>query len=385
MDQNGVVVPVSLATLLGMLYVGARGETRQDIFRTLTDTKLRDPPLLESKDDDDASTLNRMDCEDDYLWLPTGWDDDDDDYKEFASALSSLRSCKGLSEANKIYLVDSRYSTIYLDFQERLRDLFQASVEKLPLGRDSAYCETMINRWVDEQTSHRITRVMEKDTIGPETCLILVNAIIFDGLWTYPFEKSDDVTTFGTLDGRKVLTEFMVCNDYFKYAVTPEFEVVEIPYKTNEVSFVVFLPVIEFVLARQSITVENIEHMISELHLNDEIKVVLPKFEIESVQPLVEELRNAGIVDAFDVNFCDLSNITDREPLVVSDITQKATLKIDEKGTEAATASACLTVKWSIGTDKPQLFVADRPFFFAVWNKTTKIPLFFGQFCRPDQ
>jgi serine protease inhibitor len=159
---------------------------------------------------------------------------------------------------------------------------------------------------------------------------------------------------------------------------------VEIPYETDEASFMVFLPVGDFERARNSISVKKLKQTISSMH-GAAIKVVLPNFKMETGLSLKESLRNIGLVNLFDEKTCELGNICDDKGLVVSDITQKVMLKIDERGTEAASASVCCLTNSCDISKEPKLFVADRPFLFAVWNKNTEVPLFFGQMCRPDQ
>jgi serpin B len=220
---------------------------------------------------------------------------------------------------------------------------------------------------------------MDKDTL-----LIAVSALVFDGLWLHPFEKRHEKTTFNTLDRRCVATDVMACSAYFKTLYTPDFSAVEIPYEKPDVSFIIILPFIPFENARWIMTGEKLKKMINKMTVGEaKTKLVLPMFKMEVGQSMVTALRNMGIIKLFDKTACDLSGISAEEEMVVSNITQKVMLRIDTKGTEAAAVTLCEVVSASGGVRRWKTFVVDKPFFFAVWNHSKNVPVFWGQFCEP--
>jgi serpin B len=342
--ENGIVAPTSLSTVLGILYQGARGETREELLCALTNRK------QEPNDEDDVVPL-----------------------------LSFLDYSHNLIRANRLYVAEGHDNTSTY-FVNQIHEYFKADIATLPLR-----CPDLINDWVSEKTLGRITNALHRETINADTRLIVISAIAFDGSWRRPFEVSDHRTSFKTLDGREVATTFMVCSQYFKYAFTDDFEAVEIPYETEDVSFVVFMPVIDFEKARRSITVQNIKKIMSTMAVGEKkIRVILPKFRMEVGKSLVDALRNVGIVQLFDATACDLRNINYTADLMVNDITQKVMFKIDERGTEAASVTVSHAMNASGAPKAFKPFIADRPFLFAIWSKKAEIPLFFGQFCDPE-
>lgn len=66
-------------------------------------------------------------------------------------------------------------------------------------------------------------------------------------------------------------------------------------------------------------------------------------------------------------------------PLLVSDVVQKTFVSVDESGTEAAAATAVVTLDPFAGAD-PLVFKADHPFLFAIRDRSSGKVLFMGRF-----
>jgi serine protease inhibitor len=268
-----------------------------------------------------------------------------------------LDSGEGVARANKIFVKESSVAVVSIDFTRQLRDYFDSSCEELPFAQKPRRCKTIINNWIAHETSGKITHILQEGAVGAETSLIVISAFIFDAPWRYPFKNSSDSTVFTTLDNKQVATEFMARSALFKHYSNEAFEVVEIPYKTQDFSFVVFRPVEEFATAKEAITVESLKHVMSGMaYGNGEMKVVLPKLNMSVGQSLVSALQNLGVVKIFDAAACDLGRISYGDHLTVSDITQKVMLKIDEQGTKDAGVTVC-QMRNSCGTPRePKLF-----------------------------
>jgi serpin B len=80
----------------------------------------------------------------------------------------------------------------------------------------------------------------------------------------------------------------------------------------------------------------------------------------------------------------DLSGITGAEPLHVGAVAHKAYIDVDERGTEAAAATAVMIMaSAALRMPPPVTMVVDRPFLFAIIDTATGLPLFLGQVSRP--
>ena len=82
-------------------------------------------------------------------------------------------------------------------------------------------------------------------------------------------------------------------------------------------------------------------------------------------------------------NGADFSGMTKEEPLFISDVLHKATITVDEEGTEAAAATAVIMARSSIPINEPISLVLDRPFMFSIMHNPTGTVLFMGRVVQP--
>ncbi|CAG7785367.1 unnamed protein product, partial [Allacma fusca] len=82
----------------------------------------------------------------------------------------------------------------------------------------------------------------------------------------------------------------------------------------------------------------------------------------------------------------DFSGIPESDTrLYVSEIVQKAMIEVNEEGSEAAAATALGSVDHSFSAGpRPIKFLADRPFYFQIVDRTTKFVLFAGTYENPE-
>ena len=106
-----------------------------------------------------------------------------------------------------------------------------------------------------------------------------------------------------------------------------------------------------------------------------------------SLKPI---LQNLGMRRAFDAHQADLLGIAELTPpdlnLYVSDAFHKAFVEIDEKGTEAAAATAVVLAALTSAMPrppKPEVFQADHPFLFVIRDVRSGAILFMGRVQEP--
>ena len=110
----------------------------------------------------------------------------------------------------------------------------------------------------------------------------------------------------------------------------------------------------------------------------------LSKFTFSSDFGLSRQLAGLGMPDAFDADKADFSGMTGQRDLFISNVIHKAFVAVDEKGTEAAAATAVIMETTSMMMYDVNLIV-DHPFIFIIRDLKTGQILFFGRVLNPVQ
>ena len=92
-----------------------------------------------------------------------------------------------------------------------------------------------------------------------------------------------------------------------------------------------------------------------------------------------------GMPKAFSPREADFSGIANvpGEPLYIGNVIHKALVDVDEKGTEAAAATAVVMKAGSARPQEPEVFNADHPFLFLIRENRTGAVLFLGRLVKP--
>jgi len=136
-------------------------------------------------------------------------------------------------------------------------------------------------------------------------------------------------------------------------------------------------------------TVEKSLHTYLNVQLRKEsVEVWLPKFKLEAAAQLKEILQALGMKEAFDpktANFSGMCGETKSQaPLAISEVVHKAFVEVNEKGTEAAAASAVVMTTRGM-QPRPITFHADHPFIFLIRDNQTQTILFLGRVLNPTK
>jgi serpin B len=119
------------------------------------------------------------------------------------------------------------------------------------------------------------------------------------------------------------------------------------------------------------------------------VAVTIPKFEINPSGSLSlgKALQAMGMPLAFTraADFTGMANPSDPDDrLFISRVFHKAFVKVDEKGTEAAAASAVAMATESAAAMPIAKFEADHPFVFMIRDNRTGLVLFMGRVADPS-
>ena len=283
-----------------------------------------------------------------------------------------------------------------------------------------------INAWVEEQTNNRIKDIIPE--LPPAEArlvrLILTNAIYFKGEWSVPFKEANTQPRKFTLaGGEKVQTPIMNAQNLAvgRYGAfnadgspfnTPRniergqkaklypgkdgFALMELPYKGDDLSMVLIAPNDPDGLAaiEKKLDAAKLAGWVGKLQKR-KVHVFLPKFKMETDYDLGESLKDMGMVRAFTdprdrVNGADFTGMCasddPRLRLYITKVLHKAFVEVNEKGTEAAAATAvmmAMATSARITVPFTPTFQADRPFLFLIRDIQTGSVLFIGRMMKP--
>ncbi|MBR5028489.1 MAG: serpin family protein [Bacteroidales bacterium] len=296
--------------------------------------------------------------------------------KTLIDSLPKIDTSVQLNIANAIF-VNKNYK-LKATFKRDMRYYYDALAE----SHDFASPKTLqrINGWCNEKTNGMIPSILNE--LNSEAVSYLLNAIYFKAGWKKPFkEKSTKEEKFTTTEG-PVKMPLMWQLEYFKYMKTSTFAAIDLPYGNGQWSMTVMLPnkgksaddVIDY-LAKNGIAFTN-EYSWHEIDLK------LPRFETETTtEDLIGTLKNMGINRVF-CNGAEMPNICDTA-VYISNMLQKARIKVDESGSEAAAVTVVEFAVLSDGEEEPEppiIFHADRPFVYAIREASSGVILFVGKF-----
>ena len=240
-----------------------------------------------------------------------------------------------------------------------------------------------INGWVSGQTEQRIEELIPQGLINDLTRLILVNTIYFNASWAKPFDAANTKDeAFTLLDGSEISTPAMHAGVETTYAAGANYQAAELYYDGGQLAMLLIVPNEgEFAAVQSSLSANRVEQIQSELsgHL---VTLSLPKFKFRSQVPAKGPLMELGMVEAFR-NDADLSGMTGKRDLVIQDLVHEGFVAVDENGTEAAAATAVLIGNTSFPPEAT--LNADRPFIFAIIDRTTGATLFIGRVVDPSK
>jgi serpin B len=280
-------------------------------------------------------------------------------------------------------------------FLEATRAAFGAGLEPFDFRRAPEAARQAINRWVEAETEKRIRDLVPAGGVDGETRLVLVNALYFLGDWHQPFAKeSTSPAPFHVKAGLQRTVATMHATNTYRLARGPNgLLALELPYKGRQMSMLILLPQAQDGLPalEQSLDAAGLEAIVQGLALA-RVVVALPKFEIDPPQSLSlgDLLVSLGMRDAFDRRKADFTGIANppdpADRLVISRVFHKAFVKVDEKGTEAAAATAVSMMRAGSAAprDAPIVFRADHPFLFFIRDNASGVVVFMGRVADPS-
>jgi serpin B len=166
----------------------------------------------------------------------------------------------------------------------------------------------------------------------------------------------------------------------------------EIPYKGGEMSMMLLVPdeVDGLAKVESALDTKKLNALVGALK-NERVWVALPKFEVNPAGSLSlgKDLKAMGMPLAFDrqrADFTGIANPPDPDDrLAIAEVFHKGFVRVDEKGTEAAAATAVVMMERSMAEKPPRQLKVDRPFLFLIRDNASGLVLFLGRVSDPSQ
>ncbi|XP_060134225.1 leukocyte elastase inhibitor-like [Zootoca vivipara] len=246
----------------------------------------------------------------------------------------------------------------------------------------------LINLWVEVQTHGKIQDLLPKDSFDCLAQLLHVNALYFKGQWDVKFDKELTRLTFcfPSYFSQDICTnvQLMYRKGQYNIGTIEEcgVQVLEIPYRNNELSLFILLP--------RDCDPESLQQLEDGLSYDqllnwscilkpEEVEVVIPKFSLEKS---VEVNAYLDLSPLTDPEKADLSGATTTEGVALTHLVHDTFIEIDEEGSEEAEAPACPRDRRP--RQEPKAFLANHPFLYFVLHKCTQSFIAFGKFARPE-
>ncbi|MDY0387488.1 MAG: serpin family protein, partial [Methanolobus sp.] len=350
-DENVLFSPYSIFTAMAICYDGAEGSTKEQISNVFYYPLSK--PVLEGSSKEMIDLINS----------------DNDEYE--------LKSANALWIREE-YPVNEQYVS-------NAENYYDGIITSLDFINEPEKSTDTINAWVEEKTNGKIKDLLDKENIGKSVDghpkMIITNAVYFNGTWLQEFEEGSK-RPFHLSNGQEKEADMMYVIDTYNYGEDKHAQILELPYKGNDISMYVILPhennIDEF---ESDLTLDYYNELKDELN-SDEVRILLPKFTFETKAELNEPLKDMGITDAFNPVMADFSGISTGDGLSITEVIHQAYIGVNEKGTEAAAATAIESVD-SLPDYKYE-FTAEHPFMFFIEDKRTNCILFMGKVESPE-
>lgn len=338
------VSPLSMQFLLGMLLNGANGQTAAEICDVL------------GYGEDEVAAVNEF-CLSMIRQLP-----DLDKQTKLAIANAIF--------VNKNYALRDRYKSVVSEY-------YDAQVTNADFSKGSATTKA-INKWCSDHTNGLITKII--DNVSPQMLAYLLNAVYFKSQWKDKFNKGNTVKESFTQEGGASTTvQMMRTGKEFLYQDNDMFQAVRLPYGNGVFSMYVILPA-------EGKTISDVTGFISGEYWNKfvrsmvmcDVDLWLPKFETNFEISLNKLLSDMGMPSSFIAGKADFTAMSN-SAMCLSFVKQKAAIKVDEDGTEAAAVSVAGMVA-AAAPGQHVVFHADHPFLYMITETTSGAILFAGKY-----
>jgi len=341
-DENSLISPMSVLVALSMTANGSDHETLSQMNSILA----KDIPLDE---------LNQ------YL-------------NTYINRLPENEKTK-IKIANSIWYRDSKNLKINNSFLQTNANYYQSSIFKSPFNNQT---KTDINNWVKTNTDGLIDNIV--NNIDDSHIMYLINTILFDAGWEVIYEDNNvSDLTFHNQDGTTSDVRGMHSTEelYIQDDMATGFMK---SYYHDAYRFVALLPNKGISLDDylNQLTGDKLIKVIKNANIKN-ILATIPKFQCDYSITMNKALMELGMTNAFSCDNADFSKTGHYNGgnIYIDTVFHKTYISVDELGTKAAAATKIIMAA-AYAQVENKVVTLDRPFFYAIIDTRTNIPIFMG-------
>ena len=320
--ENLIISPLSIFQALSLASNGAKGETQSEMLE-----------LLETDSIDKLNELNYQ-------------------------IISIINDYKTIDIANAVM---TRFSPLknFSDIAEQ----YLAPVEPLQSLEQ-------VNNWCSNKTHGKIKSIL--NYLGPQTLMIILNAVYFKGEWVYQFEE--ELTTklpFYNLGETETKVETMTQFENFEYYEDKKVQAIKLPFVEDYMSALIILPTEGNDINKYINTLSNSNDEYTKILKglkHSQVHLQLPKFEVNFAEQLNDILKDLGMYNAFYGKYADFSGLREEGGLYINKVIHISYLMVNEAGTEAAAVTSISMDGLLPLEEKIYDMKVNRPFLFLLKN-----------------
>ena len=350
-QENTLISPISLYTVLGLTANGADGSTLEQL------------EILLAGRTDTFSSINQT-CQALMKILPS------DQRGERIQLASSVWFRNDLA--------------VHDTFLETSSTFYGAQICRTDFSNARSTAEDM-NNWVKKHTDGSIQSIVSPEEITSDLMVSLCSAISFDCCWETEIPESQVYNeTFITQNGKEISIPFLHGTGMYleKEGLYTGFQ----RLYQGAYTFTGLLPEdgISPEMLAQRLTVKDLQNLAD--CDGKKALTAFPEWRMEDSTDFQESLKALGLKNFFTGTDADLSKMSfsENSALEVSRLLQQTSLTVTAEGTKAAAAAQEDVAVSTAEPAQPVSVVLNRPFLFLIQHTDSGLPLFIGILNDPE-
>ncbi|XP_055609834.1 neuroserpin-like [Uranotaenia lowii] len=337
-NQNTILSPIAIHTLLAMMYEVAQPDVAAELGRVLELPV--EPEVIRKNIHKIKSSFNN----------------------------DALRMVFQMYHSN-VYAIRP-------ELQRTFENQFQVPVESVNFNESQKLADSA-NRWVENATNFMIRDLFSQEDFSQDNVMMLLNAVAMNATWDMPFFREKTRKSVFHFENGDHEVDMMFNHNFFPFCSVAGLNVLELEYSFGtDLSMLIIMPEpgksisVALDLLNDQQILDQINRKLSQYQRH--LYLHMPKFSIVQKTNAEDILSSMGLDSIFLEDAFPTSDV----PSKVSGIKQNARIDVTESGTTAAAVTEFRTDRIS----GPSPLFIDRPFVFVIRKQSSKEIIFIGQY-----